>query len=265
MKILVIPDAQVKAGIDMSYLTWIGKYIRDKQPDVVVNIGDFADMPSLSSYDKGTKSAENKRYQIDIDAAIEGMKLLQAPCREYNANIKANKAELRRKHRSAKLYTPRMVLTLGNHEDRITRAVEHDATYEGKLSIKDLKYEELGWEVHPFLNVVEIEGILFSHYFYNPFSGRPYGGTVENILKQVGKPFVQGHKQGLHVATLAGRNHWGIIAGSCYQHDEVYKGPQGNDHWRGVVMLHNVCDGECDPMYVSLDYLEKRYGNEKHN
>ena len=54
-KHLVIGDTQVKPGISLSYLTWIGKYIVDKQPDVIVMIGDFADMPSLSSYDVGKK------------------------------------------------------------------------------------------------------------------------------------------------------------------------------------------------------------------
>ncbi len=258
--ILILPDAQVKAGIDMSYLKWIGQYILDKKPDIVVNIGDFADMPSLSSYDKGTKSAENRRYQVDIDAAIEGMKILQAPCIEYNKSVDArNKIQKRDKKKLFKKYLPRMVLTLGNHEDRITRAVEQDATFEGKLSLKDLKYEEFGWEVIPFLKPIEIEGIMFCHYFYNPFSGKPFGGTVENILKQLGKPFVQGHKQGLHVGTLAGRNHWGIIAGSSYMHDEAYKGYQGNDHWRGIVLLNNVHNGSHDPIFISLDYLEKRY------
>ena len=69
MKHLIIPDTQVKRGVDLSYLEWIGKYIVDKKPDVIVQIGDFADMPSLSSYDVGKKSFEGRRYKDDIEAA----------------------------------------------------------------------------------------------------------------------------------------------------------------------------------------------------
>ena len=208
-------------------------------------------MPSLSSYDKGKKSFEGRRYTKDIGAARAGMIKLLAPMTAHNKSMEAGKR---------KKYRPEMILTLGNHEDRITRAINEDyVKLDGTISLDDLKYKEFGWTVVPFLKPIEIEGIMFCHYFYNPFSGKPYGGTVDNILKQLGKPFVQGHKQGLHVGTRAGRNYWGIICGSCYSHFEEFKGYQANDHWRGIVMLHNVSNGECDPMFISLDYLEKRY------
>ena len=49
MRHLIIPDCQVRPGDDLSFLNWIGQYIIDKKPDVIVHLGDFADMPSLSS------------------------------------------------------------------------------------------------------------------------------------------------------------------------------------------------------------------------
>jgi hypothetical protein len=49
-----------------------------------------------------------------------------------------------------------------------------------------------------------------------------------------------------------------IIAGSCYEHDEDFMGPQGNKHWRGAVMLHDVHDGEFDIMPISLKYFNHR-------
>ena len=66
---LMIPDTQCKPDIDMSYLDWLGQYIVDKKPEVIVHIGDHADMESLSSYDKGQRSAEGKRVHKDIDSA----------------------------------------------------------------------------------------------------------------------------------------------------------------------------------------------------
>jgi hypothetical protein len=38
-------------------------------------------------------------------------------------------------------------------------------------------------------------------------------------------------------------------------------GPQGNKHWRGMLMLHDVNDGAFDLMPVSLKYLRKKYGS----
>ena len=51
MKHLIIPDCQIRAGDNFDFLRAIGNYIVRKQPDVIVNLGDFADLPSLSSYD----------------------------------------------------------------------------------------------------------------------------------------------------------------------------------------------------------------------
>jgi len=64
MRIVVIPDTQVKPGIDYTYLSFIGKYLVDKKPDIVVHLGDHWDMPSLSSYDIGKKTFEGRRYLV---------------------------------------------------------------------------------------------------------------------------------------------------------------------------------------------------------
>lgn len=63
-RILVIGDTQIKPDVDLSYMTAVGRYIADKQPDVVVHIGDSIDFPSLSSYDKGKKSFEGRRLSL---------------------------------------------------------------------------------------------------------------------------------------------------------------------------------------------------------
>jgi hypothetical protein len=92
-------------------------------------------------------------------------------------------------------------------------------------------------------------------------SGRPLGGAAAGRLKQIGHTFTMGHQQTLDYAIrfVAGRSHHGLIAGACYLHDEDYKGPQGNAHWRGLIVKHQVEDGSYDPMFVSLDYLCRRY------
>src|ERR1700743_701866 len=121
-KHLVIPDTQIRIQDDLTYLEHIGKYIIDKQPDVIVQIGDFADMPSLSSYDVGKKAFEGRRYKSDIESAQAGMQTLLGPMIEYNERQRKN---------GKRQYRPRMVLTLGNHEDRISRAINSDPKLDG--------------------------------------------------------------------------------------------------------------------------------------
>ena len=253
MKILFVPDTQVKPGVCTDHLAALGNYIVDKRPEVIVHIGDHWDMKSLSSYDRGKKAAEGQRVQLDIQAGIAAMHRLLAPLWELQESQRKNKK---------RVYSPRMVFCIGNHEQRIMRHVESNPELAGFLSYRDLQLEELGWEVHDFTEVVEIEGIAFSHYFYNPMSGRPYGGTIHTKLKNIKASFAMGHQQGLDIATTTnnlGQKMWGLVAGSFYMHEEGYIGPQGNDHWRGVVMMHNVQDGNYNPCIIDMDYLLQNY------
>lgn len=250
-KHFVLPDVQAKPDQDFSFLNKIGLYLVEKQPDVIVCIGDFADMESLSSYDVGKKSFEGRRYVRDVEAAKKAMSSLLSPIEAYNAKQKAN---------GKKQYKPRKVLTLGNHEHRITRAVNDDPKLEGVLSLDDLSYDSAGWEVHPFLNVVIIDGVAYSHYFVTGTSGRPCPNARIQLIKKH-MSCVAGHQQGLQIATdyrADGALLHSIIAGSCYEHDEDYMGPQGNNHWRGALMLHDVHDGQFEVMPISLKYFRER-------
>lgn len=251
-KILFIPDSQVKPGDDLGFLHRIGQYIVDKKPDIIVHAGDFADMQSLSSYDKGKRSYEGRRYKADIKAAHDGMEALLGPLREYNLMRVRNK-------KSA--YKPRMVLTLGNHENRINRTIDDEPLLDGTISTDDLMYEHYGWEVYPFLEVVVIEGIAFAHYFTTGAMGRP-ASSAQAMLNKKHMSCIAGHQQGRQSATgvkADGRQITAIIAGSCYEHDEEYLGYQGNQHWHGLVMLHNVRDGEFDECFIPLHWINEKY------
>ena len=64
-RIMVIPDTQIRPGDDFAFLDAIGRYAVEMKPDIIVHLGDFADMPSLSSHDKaGSKSMEGQRYKL---------------------------------------------------------------------------------------------------------------------------------------------------------------------------------------------------------
>lgn len=246
-----MPDTQVRPGVPIDHFTWIGNYIDEKRPDCIVHLGDHWDMTSLSRHSEGKHELD----QTDVDADIES---------GNTALLALHKAMSGNKYRGIRRYTPRKILLRGNHEDRIRRFLEQTSHARFKTVVSEKKFNDkaLGWQPVEFLKPIDIGGVWFAHYFYQPLSGKPYGGTCANKLRNIGHSFVMGHVQGLDVATRTlpnGQMQWGLVAGSCYQHCESYKGPQANGHWRGIVMLHEVVDGHFDPMLVSLDYLKRRY------
>jgi hypothetical protein len=252
-KHLIIPDCQVKPGVDISYLKWIGEYAAEKKPEVIVCIGDFADMPSLSSYDVGKKSFEGRTYKADVESTKEAMSLLMKPIQDEQQRLIKNKD---------KRWNPRLILTLGNHEDRINRAINLDRKLDGLISVGDLEYEELGWEVHPYLEVVVVDGVAYSHFFTTGVMGRPVTSAAALLTKKH-MSAVMGHVQHRQIAYAQradGKQMTGLFVGSCYLHDEDYLGLQGNDYWRGIWMLHEVNDGSFDEMPISLNYLKRKYG-----
>ena len=250
---LVVPDLQVKPGVPLDHLDWIAQYAIDKKPDVIVQIGDWADMESLSSYDVGTKAFEGRRIAADIEVCNASIARLMAPIDKESKRVASNKK---------KQWNPRKIITLGNHEDRINRAINMDPKLEGLIKPDDLCFKTYGFEVYPFLEVVAVDGVAYSHYFVSGVMGRPVT-TARMLLQKKYMSCVAGHQQGYDIATAYrgdGTRITAIIAGSAYQHSENYLSPQANKHYRGVVMLNEVSNGEFDAMPISLGYLREKYG-----
>lgn len=249
----IIPDGQVKPGVPLEHWGWAGEYLAEKHPDVIVNIGDFADMHSLSSYDLHKKSYEGRTYKADIEAAHYAMDLFMSPIRREIARLRRNKKTQ---------WNPRFILTLGNHEDRITRAIEADRKLEGTISIADLKYEEFGWEVVPFKKTIIVDGIAYCHYFSQGDMGRPITSARALSLKKH-MSCIMGHnpKTELDMSQVRadGTPIISLFAGVFYQHDEEYLGPQGNPIHRQLWMLHEVNQGFYYPMAVSINFLKDKY------
>lgn len=252
MKILVIPDCQVKEGVPTEHLTWAGKAMVEYKPDVIVCLGDFADMPSLSSHDtRGSKYFEGLRYKKDVEVAKSAMQEMLKPLRDFQSKSKRNKE---------KAYKPRMVMLMGNHENRINRAINNNPMLEGVISTDDLCYQA-DWEVYDFLHPVFINGVGFNHYWPVGALGRP-ASSPSAIITKLHMSCIAGHQQGKSVAygkRADGNPICSIIAGSYYMHDESYMDRLSNRHWRGLVMLHEVQDGAFDEMFLSIEYLGRKY------
>ena len=237
---IVIPDGQVKEGVNTDHWEWIGNYIAEKKPDNIINIGDFWDMPSLSIYDKGKLPFEGRRYVKDVKAGRDAMERLLKPILAVSG------------------YKPVMDFCEGNHEHRVTRVADTNPEYHGKIDIDDLGIREYGWNYHPFLHVINRDGIDYSHYFISGVMGRPVSSAAV-LLRERQRSATMGHVQHMDIAIHKKTLQTALFCATCYSHDEQYLGPQGNSQKRGIIVKHEVDEGKYDIMTVSLAYLRKAY------
>lgn len=250
---LVIPDCQIKPGDDLTHIDWAAEAIADYMPDVVVVIGDFWDMPSLNSHSApGSSELENTRYQDDLDAGNEAFVRLTEPMRKEIA---------RRIRNRDKRWNPRKIFITGNHEHRADRVSATEPKWKGIIGSHNC--QTLDFERHEFLKIAEADGVKYCHYFPNPFSGKPIGGTIVNRLNAIGSSFVQGHQQGFLYASKQYPDHvkHGIVCGRFYMHHENYRPADvQNSEWNGIVVLNEVHNGTFDIMPLSASYLQRKYG-----
>ena len=253
MRHLVIPDTQITPDSDTEHIKWAAQYAVDKKPDVIIVIGDWFDMESLSSYDVGRMSFEGRAYTKDIEAGVEALKRFVAIINTESTRVYRNKK---------KAWFPRLIFTLGNHEDRIDRAVECDRKLEGLMSLDDLRLNEMGFEVYPFLEVAIVDGIAYSHFFTSGIMQRPVS-SARLMLNKKHMSCVMGHVQDKDIAYARradGTALVGLFCGIFYQEFKDYLGLQNNNSWRGIWLLNDVCDGSFDELPISLKYLKEKYG-----
>ena len=250
---LVIGDPHAHPDHSNERFTALGNFVVDRKPDVIVNIGDWGDFPSLCSYDKGIKS-EGRRYTDDVRAANDALERFEQPVRAYNSTLRRGKR---------RLYLPRRLSLIGNHEHRVTKAAELTPELFGTLSVDDVSFRQYGWEVAPFLEPKIIEGVAYCHYFVNRGGQAIAGDNVANlVLQRTLCSSVFGHS---HIrdfsekSTLDGRRIIGLNVGCFFDYDMSYAGMVNDKWYRGIVMLHDVHEGQFDVEFINIDRLKKEY------
>ena len=265
---LFIPDRQVKPGCGNEVDHAIGNYIVKHRPDVIINIGDHADMESLSSYDVGKASAEGKRYEKDIEASLNAHEIMFKPLWDLQERQK-NGTPDRLSHlvHSATMgafYDPETHICYGNHENRIARAVDDDPRLGGWMSLEDLEYSRFYKHVHPFLEKFIVDGVTYVHYSFKKIPSKAIGGEMiaRTILNHEMTSISVGHTPEFHYYERFrgdGRKIQCLVAGACFDHDEPYAGPRNLQYWRGIVHKRNVKDGVYDFERISIETLMRDY------
>lgn len=258
--VLIIGDAHAKPDVSNDRFYWAGRYAGETQPDIIVDMGDWEDMPSLSSYDVGRASYEGRRYSEDIQAAHEARE-------KFNSGLEVVNRTLRSKRRA--LYRPTKIALGGNHgEGRILRVLEEDPKLIGTLSYKDLGAEKYGWRYIPYREYIELQGFTFCHYFSSGVMGRPISGEMP-ALSLIRKQFtscIAGHSHLFDIAHRTrpdGTRVWGIVGG-CYLAEDQWEGYANQANplwWRGLIRLKGCENGDFESIEtISIRELKERYG-----
>ena len=247
---LVIPDSHAHPDFNNDRADWLGKFIADIKPDVVVNLGDMWDMPSLSSYDKGKKSFEGRRYARDIEAGLDFDDRLWEPIRKLKKRL------------------PFRVFLEGNHENRIKKHLEFQPEMSEFMGFQNLDLNR-NYDIVTEYNgaspgVVEVDGVHYAHFFISGVMGRPIGGEhpAYQLVNKQGASCTAGHS---HItdfcvrSTVNGKVKMGLIAGMYQDYFSNYAGAANELWWKGVIVKRNVEGGSYEPQWVAMETLKKEY------
>lgn len=247
--ILVIGDAHFEPNQSMARAHMLGKFIRDQltERDHVVCIGDWHGLTSLCSYNSALEN-EGARLENDIRAGNRALHIVMSYLDEVSR--------------------PTLHITIGNHEQRLTRLAKERPEFHGLIGLHQLSWADEGWEVSDFLEPLRIEGWRFQHYFQNG-AGRAVSSKkypARRVLEEVevSESCVFGHTHRLDIQftrTAIGGSKWGINVGCYFEHIEEYAGPDANNRWwRGLVMIRDARDGDgCIDLW-SMDRIRAFYG-----
>lgn len=257
--ILVIPDGHNDEVHPLDRWRSLGKLITDRKPDLIVQLGDFASINSLSHFDMNKRRLmENKRFSKEIAACRQAMDLLFDPLTQY---------WVKQKRSHVKRYTPEIIWCEGNHEARVESYLDVHAQLEGQLELDlahNLNYSGYPIDlVVPYKDYVIKDGIAFTHAPINA-AGAPVTGkmALHRASELFATSLVFGH---LHRLTqLDIFRHGGdilqiISAGCFFEHTDTYAKGAANVYRRGVLLLHQWDIGRFDVEEISIARLKAEY------
>jgi hypothetical protein len=175
--------------------------------------------------------------------------------------------------RKRKKKLPRFISLEGNHDYRLTKAIEknHTLLYD-ILSTDSFMWEDFNWEYYPYDGgspaIVHIDGISYTHFICTNATSRAMAGVnlAANIIGVASETIVQGHTHCFDVSrkvTLSGKPIWGVVAGSYLDKTSKafsYAGTGVKNWWSGIVMLEGVANGSFEDLSIlSYETIRSTY------
>ena len=251
---VVYTCTHTKPEVPNERFDWLGEFLYDLKPDMVFDLGDGADMGSLSTYEERyPKQFVAQNYEADIDSYNDAQE------------------RLRHKFRHQKRKRPFWVGFEGNHEYRIKTALAKDPRLEGQrhgVSFSHLQTKQWFDDYHEYRNsapaIADYDGVSFAHYFTTGNSPQPIGGIhhAHSLLRSRHHSSVCGHSHKRDICFDDGAHPSGIVGlvAGCYKGaEEPWAGQSNGSWWSGVVVLRDFESGMFDPEFVSMQSLRKEY------
>lgn len=251
---LIVPDGHAVHDHNNSRFDLVGKLLLDLKPDALINLGDLADMPSLSTYDKGKASFHGRNYAKDIEAALDANERIFGPIKK------------------AKKKKPRSIILEGNHEHRIKKLLEVEPHLSGGrfgVSFSDLGYDDNYHEVVEYSGgnpgIIHVDGINYAHYVISGVSGRAYSSKHHaqglTITQHTSTVVGHSHLFDYHInRDMTGKAKMGLVAGVFQDYESPWAGHINKMWASGLCILRNIENGVGDLEWVSMERLKKEYG-----
>jgi hypothetical protein len=246
LRLICIGDAHDTPAIpDKSRFELIGQYVRSIKPDVVVQIGDFADLDSLNSH------VPNQTLDGKLKPSFE------SDMGSFNLALQAMSLDGIEKH-----------CTLGNHERRLWLYEQNNPEMAGKLSATiDSIFHNNGWTYSPYGQITYYGGVGFVHAALNRL-GKTYGGknAEQTIANDSIHDLVIGHSHTdrKHRAPKIGGNHEVQIINVGCALPQGYMFPYANHAttgWSYGIADMTIQHGHVQSYhFITMDELGERYG-----
>lgn len=253
--VVVFTCSHATPEVNNDRFTWLGSFIYDLRPDMVIDLGDGADMKSLNTYDtRYPQAVVAQNYGEDIECYNDAQE------------------RLRWKFKWARKKKPYWVGFEGNHENRIKKAISLDPRLEGSkygISFSHLNTKYWFNDYHEYSNsapsLVSYDRIVYGHYVG---SGN-YGSAMStkhhgySLVEKLACSATVGHSHKFHYYRKADAQPTpisGLVCG-CYKGKEEAWAGQANREWSsGVAIKRYVENGDYDLQWVSMKALQREYG-----
>ena len=256
-KVLCLGDFHVTDGQDLSRFSVISRFIVENKPEYIILMGDFMTFQCLSAWDMDKRARmEGQRYALEIKAGNDALDLMFKDLEALNK---------RRRSSKNKQYKPKLVFIEGNHEDRLTRYLAFDPTFQGHVSVvKDLSLKKRGFEFIPYREYKYINDVGFTHIPFN--KAKEISGvditrkasmvTVKSVVfaHTHGQNLCHVHKEGMpHLQDI-------YVCGCVFDEKEDYIHGRVTEYWRGITILNIWKKGRFDIDAYSISRLRHEYG-----
>ncbi len=193
-KIIVCPDVHIPNEDKKAWKLFL-KVLEAVQPDILVTIGDYVDMTSVSRHQK--KPKEETRLLPEIVAGRNGLSQIRS------------------------VFKGRFVFLAGNHDKRIENFIaEKCPELDELLSLEELlQLKKYDIEYHPYGEIVKIGKMNFVH-----DTGRCGLNTARQSVLDVGSNIAVGHSHRAAVVydgTITGDTHVGMNVGCLLDINKV--------------------------------------------